>query len=101
MMVPSVSFATSITFADAWAFKLLTFSDIRSEVRFELGWLLAAPSAEADCNFVLTGDGGIIEIQATAEERPFSPEIFEELTQLAKGGVAKLVDLQKTLLNIK
>ena len=28
-------------------------------------------------------------------------EIFEELTQLAKGGVAKLVDLQKTLLNIK
>ena len=58
-------------------------------------------SAEADCNFVLTGDGGIIEIQATAEERPFSPEIFEELTQLAKSGVAKLVDLQKTLLNIK
>ena len=58
-------------------------------------------SAEADCNFVLTGDGGIIEIQATAEERPFSPEIFEELTQLARSGVAKLVDLQKTLLKIK
>ena len=58
-------------------------------------------SAEADCNFVLTGDGGIIEVQATAEERPFSPEIFEELTLLARGGVAKLVDLQKTALNIK
>ncbi len=58
-------------------------------------------SAEADCNFVLTGDGGIIEIQATAEAKPFSPEIFEELTQLARSGVAKLVDLQKTLLKIK
>ena len=58
-------------------------------------------SAEADCNFVLTGDGGIIEIQATAEEKAFSPEIFEELTQLARSGVAKLVDLQKTLLKIK
>ena len=39
--------------------------------------------------------------EATAEAKPFSPEIFEELTQLARSGVAKLVDLQKTLLKIK
>ena len=57
-------------------------------------------SAEADCNFVLTGAGGIIEIQATAEKEPFSPSIFDELTNLAKCGVAELVRLQKTVLDI-
>ena len=57
-------------------------------------------SAEADCNFVLTGTGGIIEIQATAEKEPFSPSIFDELTNLAKCGVAELVRLPKTVLNI-
>lgn len=57
-------------------------------------------SAEADCNFVLTGTGGIIEIQATAEKEPFSPSIFDELTNLAESGVAELVRLQKTVLDI-
>ena len=57
-------------------------------------------SAEADCNFVLTGTGGIIEIQATAEKEPFSPSIFDELTDLAKCGVAELVRLQKTVLDL-
>ena len=57
-------------------------------------------SAEADCNFVLTGTGGIIEIQATAEKEPFSPSIFDELTNLAECGVAELVRLQKTVLDI-
>ena len=56
--------------------------------------------ADADCNFVLTGTGGIIEIQATAEKEPFSPNIFDELTDLAKCGVAELVRLQKTVLGI-
>ena len=57
-------------------------------------------SADADCNFVLTGTGGIIEIQATAEKEPFSPNIFDELTDLAKCGVAELVRLQKTVLDL-
>ena len=57
-------------------------------------------SAEADCNFVLTGTGRIIEIQATAEKEPFSPNIFDELTDLARCGVAELVRLQKTVLQI-
>ena len=57
-------------------------------------------SAEADCNFVLTGAGGIIEIQATAEKEPFSPSIFDELTDLAKCGIAELVRLQKTVLDL-
>ena len=57
-------------------------------------------SAEADCNFVLTGAGGIIEIQATAEKEPFSSSVFDELTDLSKCGIAELVRLQKTVLDI-
>ena len=51
--------------------------------------------AETDANFVLTGSGGIVEIQGTAEGEPFSEAQFAELLALAKGGIARLVELQK------
>jgi ribonuclease PH len=51
--------------------------------------------AETDANFVMTGTGGIIEIQGTAEKVPFSEEQFLALLALARKGVGKLVDLQK------
>jgi ribonuclease PH len=51
--------------------------------------------ADTDANFVMTGAGGIIEIQGTAEKTPFSEEQFLELLNLARKGVGKLVDLQK------
>jgi ribonuclease PH len=51
--------------------------------------------AETDANFVMTGDGRIIEVQGTAEKTPFSEEEFLALMTLAKKGVARLVDLQK------
>lgn len=51
--------------------------------------------AETDANFVMTGAGGIIEIQGTAEKIPFSEEQFLALLALARKGVGKLVDLQK------
>jgi ribonuclease PH len=51
--------------------------------------------ADTDANFVLTGSGNIVEIQATAEKTPFSEEQFGALLALARKGVAKLVDLQK------
>jgi ribonuclease PH len=51
--------------------------------------------AETDANFVMTGAGGIIEIQGTAEKTPFSEEQFLELLKLARKGVGKLIDLQK------
>ena len=51
--------------------------------------------AETDANFVMTGSGGIVEIQGTAEAEPFSEEEFVKLMGLAKSGIAKLVDLQK------
>lgn len=52
-------------------------------------------AAEADANFVFTGKGGIVEIQATAEKSAFSEEKMAELMALAKKGIAELVNLQK------
>lgn len=52
-------------------------------------------SAETDSNFVMTGAGGIVEIQGTAEGKPFSEAEFATLMGLAKAGIAELVDLQK------
>ncbi len=52
-------------------------------------------NAQTDANFVMTGSGGIIEIQATAEGDPFTDEEFSRLTALAKKGIGELVDLQK------
>ncbi len=52
-------------------------------------------AAETDANFVMTGGGGIVEIQGTAEGKPFSEEEFLALMKLARNGVARLVDLQK------
>jgi ribonuclease PH len=51
--------------------------------------------ADTDANFVMTGDGRIVEVQGTAEKIPFTEEQFLNLLALAKKGVTKLVDLQK------
>jgi ribonuclease PH len=51
--------------------------------------------AETDANFVMTGDGRIVEVQGTAEKTPFTQDEFLALIALAKKGVARLVDLQK------
>jgi ribonuclease PH len=51
--------------------------------------------AETDANFVMTGAGNIVEVQATAEKIPFSEDQFLALLALARKGVGKLVDLQK------
>jgi ribonuclease PH len=51
--------------------------------------------AETDANFVVTGAGGIVEVQGTAEGKPFSEAEFLALLGLAKKGCAKLVELQK------
>ncbi len=52
-------------------------------------------SAATDSNFVMTGSGGIVEIQGTAEGEPFSQEKFLELMGLARKGINELVGLQK------
>jgi len=52
-------------------------------------------NAEADANFVLTGTGDIVEIQATGEKRGFTKDEFEALFGLAREGIATLIGLQK------
>jgi len=52
-------------------------------------------SAQADANFVMTGKGGIVEVQGTAEGEPFTEEEFSALMALAKNGISRLVNLQK------
>lgn len=51
--------------------------------------------ADADANFVMTGTGGIVEVQGTAEKEPFSQERFDELMLLARKGIKELVALQQ------
>ncbi|MEG3616986.1 ribonuclease PH [Magnetovibrio sp. PR-2] len=58
-------------------------------------------AAEADTNFVLTGAQGIVEIQGTAEDYPFSEDQFMELMSLAKKGVSELVELQRDVLELE
>ncbi len=53
-------------------------------------------NAEADANFVLTGAGDIVEIQATGEKRGFSQGEFEALFSLARKGIGELIQIQKT-----
>ena len=52
-------------------------------------------AAETDANFVMTGAGSLVEVQATAEAAVFTDAQLQELIALAKIGIGKLVDLQK------
>ncbi len=56
-------------------------------------------NADADANFVMTGSGGIVEVQGTAETSPFSQEDFDALMGLAKKGIGELVQLQKVTIS--
>lgn len=51
--------------------------------------------ADTDANFVMTGSGGIVEIQGTAEKTPFSTDELLNLMTLARGGIDHLIALQK------
>ena len=55
-------------------------------------------AAETDMNVVMTECGRIIEVQGTAEGEPFSQDELNQLLELAKGGIAELVALQKQAL---
>jgi ribonuclease PH len=52
-------------------------------------------AAETDANFVMTGNGLLVEVQGTAEKTPFTEEQLLSLLALARKGIAKLIDLQK------
>jgi ribonuclease PH len=52
-------------------------------------------TAEADMNVVMTGDGRLVEVQATAEGAPFTREELDELLDLASGGIAEIARAQE------
>jgi ribonuclease PH len=56
--------------------------------------------AMTDANFVLTGSGGIIEIQATAEAAPFDEKLFADMLRLARAGIDALTRLQRAALGL-
>jgi ribonuclease PH len=56
--------------------------------------------AMTDANFVLTGNGGIVEIQATAEGAPFDEVLFAEMLRLARHGVTDLTRRQRAALGL-
>jgi ribonuclease PH len=53
-------------------------------------------AAETDANFVMTGAGALVEVQATAEAAIFSEAQLLSMMALARGGILKLIDLQKS-----
>ena len=55
-------------------------------------------AAEADSNFVLTGQGSIVEIQATGEKRGFTQGEFDALFSLARTGCERLFEMQRAAL---
>jgi ribonuclease PH len=57
-------------------------------------------AAEVDANFVLTGAGGIVEIQATAEHAPFAEDYFNQMLTLARLGIGQLCILQRRALGL-
>ncbi len=54
--------------------------------------------AEVDMNVVMTGSGEFVEVQGTAEGRPFKKEVLDNLIRLAETGILRLINIQKELL---
>ena len=52
-------------------------------------------TAETDANFVITGTGGLVEVQATAETAPFSQDELSAMLALARAGTERLIAFQK------
>ncbi len=68
-----------------------------SEAILDLDYLEDS-EAETDANFIMSGAGKIIEIQGTAEKKPFSRDEFNQLMNLAEEGINKLIRLQNEAL---
>jgi len=56
--------------------------------------------AEVDMNIIMTGSGKMVEVQGTAEKKPFSAKDMNDLINLAKSGVDDLIGLQKKLIKL-
>jgi ribonuclease PH len=58
-------------------------------------------AAETDANFVMTGDGAVVEVQATAEEKPFSRAELDAMLELAAKGITELAAAQRRALGLE
>ncbi|HSI42675.1 MAG TPA: ribonuclease PH [Xanthobacteraceae bacterium] len=67
---------------------------VKGEARLDLDYAEDS-DADTDVNFVMTGSGGFVELQGTAEKTPFSEAEFGTMLGLARKGIGRLVDLQK------
>jgi len=56
--------------------------------------------AQVDMNVVMTGKDQFVEIQGTAEQAPFGQDTMEEMVELARRGIATLIDRERTLLAV-
>jgi ribonuclease PH len=54
--------------------------------------------ADVDANFVMTGNGAFVEVQATAEGNPFDKSVLDDMTALAAKGIGELAALQRSIL---
>jgi ribonuclease PH len=57
--------------------------------------------AQVDMNVVMTGDGRFVEVQATAEGRPYSHDELGQLLDLASSGIRQLVKMQQEIVRVK
>jgi ribonuclease PH len=57
-------------------------------------------ACETDMNVVITGSGGIVELQGTAEGEPFSRAQLDAMVDLAAGGISRLVAAQRAALGV-
>jgi len=55
-------------------------------------------AASIDMNVVMTASGQFIEVQATGEQSPFDRQVLDNLIDLAKQGIEKIIDIQKSVL---
>jgi len=58
-------------------------------------------TADVDMNVVMTGSGKLVEVQATAEGRPFTAESLNRLIEAARPGIQKLLTLQRSILKLE
>lgn len=70
---------------------------VDGECRLDLEYVEDS-AAQADANFVLTQKGGVIEVQASAEDTPFTADEMAELMRLAGKGITELCAMQKAAL---
>src|SRR6516162_11540541 len=58
-------------------------------------------NAEVDMNVVMTGSGQLVEVQATAEGKPYTAEELNGLLDVARPGIKKLIELQRSILGLE